>query len=52
MEHLRRGELRDPKPQEISTPQELLEHAKTCKKTLRVWASYFYYLDSFFIMSN
>ena len=32
MEHLRRGELRDPKPQEISTPQELLEHAKTCKK--------------------
>ena len=39
MEHLRRGELRDPKPQEISTPQELLEHAKTCKKTLRVWAS-------------
>ena len=40
MEHLRRGELRDAKPQEISTPQELLEHAKTCKKTLRVWASF------------
>ena len=40
-EHLRReGELpAGAKPQEISTPQGLLNHAKTCKKTLRVAVS-------------